>query len=67
MSDAYENLDLLYGSRAIAEFMGIKPRAAEHLIEQRRIPFFRVGRTICARRTKLIAALEELEAEASAG
>ena len=36
--------DLLYGAHAIAEFLGIKPRAAYHLIETRRIPFFKIGK-----------------------
>jgi excisionase family DNA binding protein len=57
--------DLLYGSRSIAEFLGIKPRAAEHLIEQKRIPYFKIGRTVCARRSRLMAALDELEGSAA--
>ena len=55
--------DLLYGAHAIAEFLGIKERAAYHLIETRRIPFFKIGKTVCARRTSLAAKLDELEAD----
>ena len=58
--------DLLYGAHAIAEFLGIKERAAYHLIETRRIPFFKIGKTVCARRTSLAARIAELEAEFSA-
>ena len=58
--------DLLYGAHAIAEFLGIKERAAYHLIETRRIPFFKIGKTVCARRSTLAARIAELEAESSA-
>jgi hypothetical protein len=54
--------DLLYGAHAIAEFLGVKPRAAYHLIETKRIPFFKIGKTLCARRTSLAAKLDEFEA-----
>jgi excisionase family DNA binding protein len=53
--------DLLYGVHAIAEFLGIKQRAAKHLIETRRIPFFKVGKTVCARRARILEAFEQLE------
>ena len=58
--------DLLYGCEAIAEFLGIKKRAAQHLVETNRLPHFKVGRTICARKSAIAAKLAELEAEASA-
>ena len=54
--------DLLYGAHAIAEFLGVKQRVAYHLIETRRIPFFKIGKTVCARRTSLAAKLDEIEA-----
>jgi hypothetical protein len=53
--------DLLYGVHAIAEFLGIKQRAAKHLIETKRIPYFKVGKTVCARRARILKAFEELE------
>jgi excisionase family DNA binding protein len=53
--------DLLYGTRRIAEFLGIPQRAAEHLVETKSIPYFKMGKTVCARRSKLMAALERLE------
>jgi hypothetical protein len=58
--------DLLYGTNAIAAFLGIKLRSAQHLVETKRIPFFKVGKTVCARRSKLTAKIAELEAESSA-
>ena len=62
---ATTNADLLYGAHAIADFLGIKVRSAEHLIETKRIPYFKIGRTVCARRSRLIAALETLEGNSS--
>jgi hypothetical protein len=44
---------LLYGVRSIAQFLGIKPRQAMHLIEQDRLPHFRVGRVLCTTRATL--------------
>jgi hypothetical protein len=57
-------LGLLYGADAIAGFLGITLRQAQHLIETKRIPVFKVGKTVAARRAKVLAALEALEAEA---
>lgn len=53
--------DLLYGAHAIANFLGIKLRSAQHLIETKRIPYFKIGKTVAARRSKLIAALDAPE------
>jgi hypothetical protein len=57
--------DLLYGAHAIADFLGIKKRSAQHLIETKRIPYFKIGKTVCARRSKLLATLEALEDDSS--
>jgi len=56
-----ETPDLLYGAQAIADFLGVKLRSAQHLIETNRIPYFKIGKTVCARRSKLLAAIEQLE------
>jgi excisionase family DNA binding protein len=53
--------DLLYGTRRIAEFLGIPRRIAEHLVETKRIPYFKMGKIVCARRTKLTETMERLE------
>ena len=66
MTDTAPASDLLYGAHAIAEFLGIKERAAYHLCETKRIPFFKIGKTVCARRSTLAARIAELEAEFSA-
>jgi hypothetical protein len=60
-----EPADLLYGIKSIAEFLGVKPRAAEHMIASKRLPYFKIGKTVAARRTAILAALEELEAQAA--
>ena len=60
-TDTENKPDLLYGIHAIADFLGIKERSAYHLCETRRIPFFKVGKTVCARRSTLTAKLAELE------
>ena len=53
--------DLLYGIEDIAKFLGVTKRAAYHLVERKRIPFFKIGRTLCARRSSLLSAMERLE------
>lgn len=53
--------DLLYGASAIADYLGIKRGVVYHLIETGRLPHFKVGKTVCARRSKVLAALETLE------
>jgi hypothetical protein len=62
MTETEPDKRLLYGTKAIAEFLGIKNRAALHLVETKRIPTFKVGRNICARPHAVLAALEALEA-----
>jgi excisionase family DNA binding protein len=66
MTDATNEPDLLYGCEPIAEFLGISKRAAYSLIERKRIPTFKIGRTIAARKSRLRQHFETLEKEASA-
>jgi excisionase family DNA binding protein len=56
-----DQADLLYGVPKIAEFLGLTKRATYHLIEAKRIPHFKIGATVCARRASLNAALDSLE------
>jgi excisionase family DNA binding protein len=56
---------LLYGAKCIAEFLGVTPRVVYHLIEDRRIPFIKIGRTVAARPASLLRALEEMESAAA--
>jgi excisionase family DNA binding protein len=68
MTDTSENQgpDLLYGAPAIADYLGLSDDAVYHLARQKRIPTFKMGRTVCARRSTLVRAIAELEAEAVA-
>lgn len=61
MTDTTTTSDLLYGVEDIASFLGVTKRAAYHLVERKWIPFFKIGRTLCARRSSLDAAFEALE------
>jgi hypothetical protein len=66
MSDTMQaTADLLYGVPAIAAFLGITPAAVYHLAAQRRIPTFKVGKTVCARRARILQAFDELEGTAA--
>lgn len=41
---------MLYGTKAIAEFLGVRPRQALYMMEQGRLPHFKIGRALCANR-----------------
>lgn len=57
--------DFLYGAAAIAKALGITEKQARHRIESRDIPTFKVGGTICARRSSLARWMAELERRAT--
>jgi excisionase family DNA binding protein len=63
MTDTASTPDLLYGANAIADFLGVKRSVVYHLIETRRLPSFKVGKVVCARRSTVTAAFERLEQE----
>ncbi len=52
---------VLYGAAAIARYLGLRERQARHLIEHGRLPAFKLGATVVARRRTLNAWLDELE------
>lgn len=68
MTDDLSAADLLYGVKAIAAFLGLTERQAQHRIDDGALPTFRLGGkkrgTICARRTTLRSHLAKLEREA---
>lgn len=47
--------DLLYGMEAVANHLGMTKRQALHLHEKGDIPTFKMGRTVCSRRSELEA------------
>jgi excisionase family DNA binding protein len=53
-----ETSDLLQGVSEIARFLNIKERTAEYWIKKGKLPVRRIGRTIIARRSRLLEALE---------
>jgi hypothetical protein len=69
MSDATDARapDLLYGLEAIGGHVGLTARQVEHLVSKGEIPTFKMGRTVCARRSTLAAHFAAAEAAARAG
>ncbi|KQR77599.1 helix-turn-helix transcriptional regulator [Rhizobium sp. Leaf341] len=53
--------DLLRGADAIAAYLGFPRRAVYHLVAKGEMPSFRIGETICARRSTLLAWISEQE------
>ncbi|HEY0832504.1 MAG TPA: Bro-N domain-containing protein [Azospirillum sp.] len=54
--------DMLEGAEGIAAFMGLSPRQIYH--QQKRLPLFRVGAIICARKSTLLRWIAEQESAA---
>lgn len=59
--------DVIYGMPAVAEYLRIKVRQAEHLKEKHKLPTFKIGRIVCARLTKLVHWVAEREAAGTGG
>jgi excisionase family DNA binding protein len=55
------NTDILKGSKAIAEWLGISERTIRFQVSNGRLPYFRVGQAICARKSTLNAWIAEQE------
>nr|WP_295831158.1 hypothetical protein [uncultured Azospirillum sp.] len=51
--------DLLQGAEAIGAFMGLDPRQVYY--QSKRLPIFKIGALICARKSTLIRWIEEQE------
>lgn len=56
--------DLLYGSSAIAEYLGISERQARHRCETGDFPSFKMGDTVCARKSSLDEVIDQMEEQA---
>lgn len=56
--------DLLYGVAAIASHLELTPKTIYHLHEKGELPTFKVGATVCARRSTLAKHFARLEREA---
>lgn len=62
-----ETADLLYGMATIAAHLGMSKRSALHQQEKGLLPTFKMGRTVCARRSTLSAHMADRESGASKG
>lgn len=67
MEHANDNIagDILRGADAIAKFLGFPRRTIYHLASKNGLPHFKLGETICARRSTLMAWIIEQEAKAA--
>lgn len=57
--------DLLRGADAIAAFLGMPRRAVYHSVSKGHLPHFRIGETVCARKSTLMAWIAEQEGRAA--
>lgn len=53
--------DLIFGAGEIAEVLGITTRQVYYIHQQEQMPFFRIGSTLCARRSTLMNWITETE------
>lgn len=56
--NAHGSPELLYGLNQIGGHLGLSVRQAKHLHDESRLPTFKIGRTVCARRSDLDSWLE---------
>lgn len=59
--------DILKGASEIGSFLSISRRSAYHQIESGRLPVFRLGSKVCARKSVLLNWIEEQERQNSNG
>ena len=65
MNDQTLAADLLRGASAIADFLGFERRVVYHAISAGHLPTFKMGATICARKSSLLRWIEEQERAAA--
>ena len=58
-TETISSAKMLYGTRAIAQFLGLKHRAKARMLKENIIPHFRAGNMICASQSKLTQWLDE--------
>lgn len=66
MTDNTES-DLLYGVPAIATHLGLTDKQVYHLHDQVKLPTFKVGRKVCARKSALARHFADQERSARNG
>lgn len=67
MDHSNDNLaaDILRGADAIAKHLGFPRRAIYHLVSKGGLPTFRLGETVCARKSTLTRWIQVQEARAA--
>ena len=58
--------DILRGATSIADYLGFERRAVYHAVSKGSIPTFRIGETVCARKSTLMNWIVEQERGARA-
>ncbi len=59
-----EQGDVLYGLKAIGAFLGVEDHQADRLIRTEKLPYFRLGGRVCARKSQISAWVETKSAKA---
>jgi len=57
--------DILKGAAAIGAYLGFDRRSIYHLVDKNTLPHFRLGETVCARKSTLTKWISEQEAKAA--
>ena len=52
--------EILRGAKSIASYLGVTEHTVYHMIERRQIPYFKIGRSVCVRRSHLLAQADKL-------
>ena len=53
--------DILYGAAAVGEFLGMPRRSVYHAVASGRLPVFRIGETVAARKSTLLGWIQSQE------
>lgn len=59
-----DDADLLYGVGLIAAHLKLTPAQVYHLVAEGRLPSFKIGGRVCARRSSIAQWLADMEAQA---
>ena len=59
---SFETSDILHGYKEVGAFLRMTPKQIEHRVRAGEVPHFKLGRTVCARRSTLNAWLADQEA-----
>lgn len=60
-SDVSEDTDLLYGVAQIAKYLGLREKQARNRCDRGEVPTFKLGGTVCARKSTILNWIEAQE------